>query len=83
MNLSEMLKRAKKTIGTPPCESGLCDTRRVSLCADHSIGCQAWRYYVQRGKISTNKISKFKDGICIKCKREKDGCINSCRRMKA
>ena len=83
MNLSEMLKRAHKNIGTPPCEMGLCSARRIDLCADNSIGCQAWRHYVAKGKISTQKIGQFKDSICSKCKKEKSGCVRKCKRMKA
>lgn len=84
MTLAEMLKRAHKSIGTPPCEKGLCNDVRVKICADHAIGCRAWKYYVNTGKMSqAHPIRKFRDTICNKCKKEKSGCEKKCLRMKA
>lgn len=74
---------SKASLKGIPCYSGLCSKQRVSLCANNSIGCKAWREYGYKGGCyDQDKIGRFKTPSCNGCPREKDGCINTCRKMK-
>jgi hypothetical protein len=80
---SVLLKSISKIVGTPPCDRELCSARRWNICADNNIGCAAWKVYVNTGKVDIDKIGRFKDTMCERCKRERHNCVRSCHRMRA